>query len=75
MFVIKSYDTLIRHNFDRIKSGKYFDDNYQPYSEDFLQKMIDYFLQREEYESCNIIKNHMDIRFNHDIGFKKLQND
>lgn len=69
MYRIKSYETLIRHNFDRIKSGKYFDDNYQPYTKEFLEKMIEYFSEIEEYESCVIVRDHIAIRFNHEVGF------
>lgn len=76
MFRIKSYETLIRHNFDRIKSGKYFDDNYQPYTKKFLEEMIDYFLKREEYENCTLVKDHIDKRFSHESGFfKSMKND
>jgi hypothetical protein len=76
MYKIKSYDALILHNFERIKSGKYFDDNYHPYTKEFLEKMIQYFIQREEYENCDFLKKHIDMRFSHDFGFfNSIKND
>lgn len=69
MYKIRSYDTLILHNFERLKSGKYFDDNYQPYTKEFLQKMIEYFVVREEYENCDFIQKHINARFSHESGF------
>lgn len=72
MYNIKSYDQLMINNFNRIKTGLYFDDNYQPYSKDFLNEMIEYFLSKENYESCQILKELIDRRFNHDNGYNTL---
>ena len=70
MIRIKSYDQLILNSFSRIKDGFCFDENYQPYTKDFLQKVIEYFKEREEYEKCQLVKAILDKRFNHDDGFK-----
>lgn len=68
--VIKSYDQLLVDSFDRIMGGKHFDSNYQPYTREFLEKMREYFQDREEYEKCQFIKSVIDLRFDHDLGFK-----
>ncbi len=56
-------------SFNRIKQGKHFDENYQPYTKEFLEKIIDHFLEKEDYESCHLIKSIIDIRFDHNNGF------
>jgi hypothetical protein len=66
---IKSYDNLIISSFSRIKNGFYFDENYHPYTREFLNSMVDYFLSFEDYESCHILKELIDRRFNHENGY------
>lgn len=67
---IKSYDNLIIDSFNRIKNGFYFNENYQPYTEEFMNVMIEYFISKEEYESCQILKNLMNKRFTHENGYE-----
>ncbi len=66
MMSLRSYDNLMVNSIDRIRSGFYFDENYHPYSKEFLNSMISYFQDKEDYESCQVIKIVMDKRFNHD---------
>lgn len=70
MICIKSYDQLMSSSFSRIKNGFYFDEKYHPYTKEFLEKMIVYFRDREDYESCQVLKNLMDVRFDHENGYK-----
>jgi len=72
MICIKSYDQLILSSFSRIRNGFFFDENYQPYTKEFLEKMTHYFLTKEDYESCQILKNFIDIRFDHENGYKNI---
>ena len=69
MYNIKSYDQLMIDSFCRVKNGFYFNENYQPYSREFLVEVIEYFLSKEDYESCQILKDLIDTRFNHDNGY------
>lgn len=66
---LRSYDNLMIESYDRIKEGKHFDGNYQPYTKDFLDKMLFFFQEKEEYNHCQLIKSIIDLRFNHDFGF------
>jgi hypothetical protein len=67
---IKSYDNLMISSINRIKDGFYFDENYHPYTREFLDVMITYFKDKEDYESCQLLKNVIDKRFNHENGYK-----
>ncbi len=63
--VLKSYDTLINSNFQRIKEGKHYDENFILYDQKFIDEMIFYYQNREEYERCQYLVNYKEKRFNH----------
>jgi hypothetical protein len=52
---VKSYQYLMEITFDRIKNNKEWDETFKPYSVKFLDKMLQYFTEREEYEKCSVI--------------------
>lgn len=70
--VLKSYDYLMNDAFERIRSGKHFDANFKPYSEEFIRKIILYFEKREEFEKCKTLVDFIDTRFNHNINYNKI---
>jgi hypothetical protein len=71
---LRSYDFLIQSTFDRIKEGKIFDNKLKPYSQEFLEKILQYMEERERYEDCLILQNIINKRLNHDNNYKNLTN-
>ena len=67
--VLRSYDNLIIGNWIRIFSGKHFDENFQPYTQDFIKEIIQYFQSREEYEKCQFLKEYISNRFDHEKNY------
>jgi hypothetical protein len=63
--VLKSYDNLINSNFQRILNGKHFDEKFKIYDQKFLNEMIFYYQNREEYEKCQFLLNYIKKRFDH----------
>ncbi len=68
--VMKSYEYLMQDTFNRIKEGKITDENFKPYTEEFIKKILQYFENKEEYEKCKTISDFLNIRFNHDLNYK-----
>jgi len=68
--VMKSYEYLMQDTFNRIKGGKITDENFKPYTEEFIKKILQYFENKEEYEKCKTISDFLNIRFNHDLNYK-----
>ena len=69
--VLRSYEYLMRDGLDRIKAGKSYDVNFKPYSREFIDKMISFFEEREEYENCKTLVDFLNIRFDHNLNYKK----
>ena len=67
---LHSYDFLINNSFNRIISGKPYDERLKPYPLDFIEEMISYFKSKEEYEKCQILLKIKET-FDHENGFKK----
>ncbi len=66
MIHVRVYDFFIKNNYERISSGKFFDNKMNLYSDEFIDEMICYFRKREEYEKCEILKKFRDRKHNHD---------
>jgi hypothetical protein len=64
--ILKSLDTLMVSTYERLKKGLYFDPNLKPYRQDFVQKVLDYFEEKERYEECVVIREIIKNRFNHE---------
>lgn len=64
--ILKSLDNLMISTYERLKKGLYFDANLKPYRQDFIQKVLDYFEEKERYEECVIIREIIKNRFNHE---------
>lgn len=71
VLVLRSYEYLMRDSLDRIKAGKNYDVNFKPYSKEFINKMIYFFEEREEYENCKTLVDFLNIRFDHNLNYKK----
>ncbi len=63
---LKLVDTLMESTYERLVSGLYFDSNLKPYRQDFLEKILNYFQERERYEECVVIREIIKNRFNHE---------
>lgn len=66
MMKLKLVDTLMESTYERLVSGLYFDSNLKPYRQDFLEKILNYFQERERYEECIVIREIIKNRFNHE---------
>lgn len=66
MMKLKLVDTLMESTYQRLVSGLYFDSNLKPYRQDFLEKILNYFQERERYEECVVIREIIKNRFNHE---------
>ena len=52
--------------YERIKSGLYFDSDLKPYRKEFLEVLLAFFQEKERYDECIVIRDVIKNRFNHD---------
>lgn len=69
---LKSYDNLMLSSFDRIKRGIFFDSEFKPLTKDFLDKILIYLEIRERYEDCQLLKEIIEKRFDHNKNYKTI---
>lgn len=67
---LKTKYSVMNNFYERISSDKLFDNNLNVYKIDQLDELRLYFENLEEYEKCQIIKNFIDKRFNHELNYK-----
>jgi hypothetical protein len=67
--VMHSYSYLMNSTYERIKEGKCFDSNFRTYEKDFVEKIIFYFEEIEEYEKCKILLDFSKERFDHEKNY------
>ena len=48
-----------------------FDIKLKPYKKDFLEKVLFYFEEKEEFEKCMVINEFINKRFNHELNYTK----
>ncbi len=53
--ILKSYSYLMNSSYERIAGGKSYDISFKPYEKKFVNKMIKYFEEYEEYEKCDLL--------------------
>ena len=68
-FKIRSNEFIMKETYNRIESNKCFDIKLKPYKKDFLEKLLLYFEEKEEFEKCVVINNFIKKRFNHKLNF------
>ena len=68
--VMHSYNYLMNSTYDRINLGKYYDLDFKPYEKEFIEKVIFYFEDIEEYEKCKILLDFSKERFNHENNYQ-----
>lgn len=59
----------MKTNFERIKEGKELDINNKPYEVKMLDAMIDFFIEDEEYEKCQLILNFKIKTLDHESNY------
>lgn len=68
-------DIINQNNFDinyqKILSNKKLDITLKPFTSDYLNKMINYFADSEQYEKCKVVKDFKDRMLNHEINYYK----
>lgn len=67
-----TYYEYVEDNLRRIKKGMYFDLSLTPYDSDFIDRMIEFYEESEEYEKCKYLLDFKKKRFNHKYGYKNL---
>jgi hypothetical protein len=67
--VMHSYSYLMNSSYDRINQGKFYDISFKPYTVDFIDKLIVYFEEREEYEKCKVLLDFSKERFDHEKNY------
>ena len=70
--VMHSYSYLMNSSYDRINQGKCYDISFKPYTIDFIDKLILYFEEREEYEKCKILFDFSKERFDHEKNYSLI---
>lgn len=70
--MIDDYYDFVEDNLRRIKKGIYFDLTLTPYDSDFIQRMIEFYEEQEEYEKCKYLLDFSNKRFSHRYGYKNL---
>lgn len=67
--VIHSYSYLMNSSYDRINQGKCYDISFKPYTIDFIDNLISYFEEIEEYEKCKVLLDFSKERFDHEKNY------
>tara|TARA_B110000858_G_C17423299_1_gene302107 strand:+ start:75 stop:287 length:213 start_codon:yes stop_codon:yes gene_type:complete len=67
-----TYYEFVEDNLNRIKKGMYFDLALNPFDSDFIDRMIEFYEESEEYEKCQYLLVFKKKRFNHKYGYKNL---
>jgi hypothetical protein len=57
--------------YNRISQNKPFDKNLKPYKKSYIDEVLEYFEDREDYEKCQILSDFINSRFNHVTNFLK----
>jgi|LakMenEpi03Aug12_release.lakeMendotaPanAssembly.Ray.scaffolds.fasta_scaffold3400256_2 hypothetical protein len=69
MIRIKTVDSVMCEIYQRIVNKKPFDKNLKPYSKEKIEKVIEYFENKEDYEKCHELSSY--INLNHEIEYTK----
>lgn len=67
-----TYYEFVEDSLDRIKKGMYFDLSLTPYDSEFIDRMIIFYEESEEYEKCQYLLSFKKKRFSHKYGYKNL---
>jgi len=67
--VKNGYSYIMNESFNRIKSGKPYDVNFKPYTKEFINKLLSFFEEEEEYEKCKTLCDYINIKLNHELGY------
>lgn len=62
--------SYIEANFNRIKNGNRLDTRHRPFEIEYLNDMIDFYEQAEEYEKCEIISIYKNNILDHENNYK-----
>jgi len=70
---MEGYYEYVEDSLSRIQKGMYFDLDLTPYDEDFIERMIDFYITEEEYEKCQYLKDFKEKRFSHSYRYKNYK--
>ena len=69
--ILRSYSYLMESSYERIEGGKSYDIGFKPYEKKFINKMIAYFEESEEYEKCKTLLDFSNERFDHEKNYAR----
>ena len=70
--IMKGYEYLMDSTYDRVKKKKLHDENFKPYKIEYLEKVLYFFEEREEFEKCIDLRDLIKSKLEHDKNYKKL---
>lgn len=70
---MNNYYDFVEDSLKRIQKGIHFDIDYTPYDVDFIDRMIDFYVDCEEYEKCQYLLDFKTKRFSHSYGYKNYK--
>jgi len=62
-----------QENYLRISNNIWFNSKLITYSQSDIENLINFFIEKEEYEKCHILQTKMKERFNHELNYKKKE--
>ena len=66
---IKSYSYLMNSSYERIEQGRPYDVSLKSYDSIFIERMIAYFENLEEFERCAKLVEFKNSRFDHEKNY------
>lgn len=71
MIRIKTVDSIMSEIYQRITNKKPFDKNLKPYPKEIIEKVIEYFEKKEDYEKCHVLSIYVKSNLNHEFEYKE----
>jgi hypothetical protein len=68
---LRTLNSVMNEVYNRISQNKPFDKNLKPYKKSYIDEVLEYFEDREDYEKCQILSDFINSRFNHVTNFLK----
>ena len=69
--ILRTTNSIMTEIFNRISENKPFDKKLKPYSKEKINMALDYFLEKEEYEKCKLLKEFIEKKFTHGNDYLK----
>ncbi len=70
MIIQENLDYVMQEDFDRIRKGLRHNPLMETYTTDYVDIIIDYYKDREEYEKCSSLLNAKNKILDHDANYR-----